>query len=1048
MRSSPGEEQRAVLSNRMTMRTRGLRVLSPLLWVSAFACGSASVDAPSATDDAALDDAQTSDVSAPDAEDTASSDDAEVPASGPCDPYGRPFYGPAPYQGIHGGPGHTDLVACDLAPSFTAGWHALTGFGVAQPNTFSPDGRTTYVTTSAPPADESGCTLHALDTVTGSTRWCKPVPGAIGASADVDVDGHLYVAAAGAVRSFTAEGEERWTLPLAPNEAAFGSHFTSDGYVATVTSAARLLLLERADGRIAAELDLAEAFGLAPGPSAIDVELATLLPDPVKDDFERVFGDVGDLLSQFGGVSQGYTDNTVAIGPDGSLYAVGWGAPDEDGDRSVVKIRVAEGPVLEPMWRVRLVKGSASSPSVSPDGRWLKITDGNSNLSTLAPKDAGGSMRLVDIAACDENTDANTDPGRCEPASVVPLRSGPALGASPILDAGEHYQWEVQLAGLTTPSSVPDLIRYDGEKPVWELHLPGNASWTSVLTLTRDHVIGTVTWASPSDESLGGIVLPATAESALIVVRRDTGRVESYARVPDDSTSTVTVGPDGALYVTLLGLISGFALDTPIVGGVVRFDPSDASPEPFDWVRPPTPLPPIGEALDYTDGPGVAMPFPGGPPPAHPHLAPIPDSNIHNDAWMTDAYDRPGPIGNGAVRRSADLGGLCGTIAFDTQGRIMTTCLGISDPTLYLLDPRTLGEIARFPLPPRAAPTSGRNPLQDYTGGGYFALDADDHAILATSERTILRVGAGMRDGLTVLEEKERIDLTSTLGEDERVTSVLPDWDGRLWIVTRGGRVLVEAGGAVAARDLGEAVQNSFAIDDEGAYLVTDAALYKLGCDGDCTKGPAVRWRQVYANSGIDKPGQADAGSGTTPTLFDHALGPMVAITDNADPMQVVVLRRDDGSIVCEVPVFAMGASATENSLIASGESLFVENNYGYEGLSDVTGKTTTPGFARVDVEADGSCSVVWSTDAVSAPSVVPKLSRATGLIYSFAKAGDSDGWYWTAIDAHTGEVAFRRLAGTGPAFNNNYAGLALGKEGRAFLGVLLGVVSLEDTAP
>ena len=47
-----------------------------------------------------------------------------------------------------------------------------------------------------------------------------------------------------------------------------------------------------------------------------------------------------------------------------------------------------------------------------------------------------------------------------------------------------------------------------------------------------------------------------------------------------------------------------------------------------------------------------------------------------------------------------------------------------------------------------------------------------------------------------------------------------------------------------------------------------------------------------YRNSGIVKPGQADAGSGTTPTIMK---GGYVAITDNADPMNVVVYRRRAG---------------------------------------------------------------------------------------------------------------------------------------------------------
>jgi hypothetical protein len=45
----------------------------------------------------------------------------------------------------------------------------------------------------------------------------------------------------------------------------------------------------------------------------------------------------------------------------------------------------------------------------------------------------------------------------------------------------------------------------------------------------------------------------------------------------------------------------------------------------------------------------------------------------------------------------------------------------------------------------------------------------------------------------------------------------------------------------------------------------------------------------VYPNDGTQKPGQSEHGSGTTPTL----MGPdLVAITDNADPIDVIAYRR------------------------------------------------------------------------------------------------------------------------------------------------------------
>ena len=65
-------------------------------------------------------------------------------------------------------------------------------------------------------------------------------------------------------------------------------------------------------------------------------------------------------------------------------------------------------------------------------------------------------------------------------------------------------------------------------------------------------------------------------------------------------------------------------------------------------------------------------------------------------------------------------------------------------------------------------------------------------------------------------------------------------------------------------------------------------------------------------------------GSGTTPTL----LGDYVAITDNADPINVAVYRRRDGKQIRRQPVFEKGTGSTDNSLIGAGHSIIVENNY------------------------------------------------------------------------------------------------------------------------
>ena len=144
--------------------------------------------------------------------------------------------------------------------------------------------------------------------------------------------------------------------------------------------------------------------------------------------------------------------------------------------------------------------------------------------------------------------------------------------------------------------------------------------------------------------------------------------------------------------------------------------------------------------------------------------------------------------------------------------------------------------------------------------------------------------------------------------------------------------------------------------------------------------------------------------------------------------------------------LIAVGLRATDNSLIATDRSLIVENNYGYSISATMNGGVTAPGLARVDVlKGRRGCRTVWTSDE-RAPSVVPKLSLDNGLVYTYTKPPreDSvDAWYLTTLDFSTGETIYRRLAGTGFGYNNNYAPVTLAPDGTAYVGVLGGIVAL-----
>ena len=464
----------------------------------------------------------------------------------------------------------------------------------------------------------------------------------------------------------------------------------------------------------------------------------------------------------------------------------------------------------------------------------------------------------------------------------------------------------------------------------------------------------------------------------------------------------------------------------------------------------------MAAAMPIPQGPGTAgldeflgraatpQPISTPAPPRNPHMAPDGKSNIHVDAYQSDTNRGPGPLGTGGIATtSASYTAECASITLDARGRLVSVCVGLDRPTLRLLDPVTLDTIASYPLPPRT-PGAG-DPLTNFAGGGYFYLDDRDRAVVPTAERHIAIVAVR---GDALVPDGD-IDATAVVAPTDQIISALPDYDGRIWFATKAGVMGIAdpATGAVHALPLGEPIGNSFAAGDDGVYVVTDGALYKLRAGGGSLTGvPAIVWRSGYDNDGTKKSGQTENGSGTTPTLTTSGY---VAITDNADPVKVVVYRRTDGARVCSEPVFDQGASSTDQSLIATQDAIFAENNFGYSSpTATENGRTTRPGIQRVDVRG-GRCSTAWRSDEI-APSAVPKLSLANGLLYTYTKPARDDGkdpWYLTAIDARTGRTVYKRLGGEGLGFNNNYAPITLGPDGAAYLGTLGGIVSWRDKA-
>lgn len=430
----------------------------------------------------------------------------------------------------------------------------------------------------------------------------------------------------------------------------------------------------------------------------------------------------------------------------------------------------------------------------------------------------------------------------------------------------------------------------------------------------------------------------------------------------------------------------------------------------------------------------------------------------------------------------AAVGGECATVTFDADGRLITVCGTFQGFLVKLLDPKSLDTLAEYQLPQRPSTVEAVTRLdlskifKDTSGGAYAYLDQEDRLVLADARQHIVRLAHEQRpDGGWQFRVDADWDLTGHVPHDcaswtnpypsgscDPVTSVMPDWQGRIWWVTRQGRIgtVNPDDGVIRAIKLpGEEIQNSFSVAEDGVSIVSDHALYSFRTTRDGT--PRALWRQPYDRGSGPKPGSVNQGSGTTPDLFGadgaRAAGTYVAITDNADDrMNVLVYRRGaavpaDQRLVCKVPVFGAGASTTDNSLISWGNSLVVENNYGYENVTSLTlGRSVVGGATRIDVRPDGSgCDTVWESE-VRSPSTVPKLSTANGLLYFYEKDPNRlgiDAWYLTAVDFRTGERRWKRQVGTGMAYDNSWAPITLGPDGTAYIGVFNGITAVRDTS-
>jgi hypothetical protein len=463
----------------------------------------------------------------------------------------------------------------------------------------------------------------------------------------------------------------------------------------------------------------------------------------------------------------------------------------------------------------------------------------------------------------------------------------------------------------------------------------------------------------------------------------------------------------------------------------------------------------------------------------HPFMAPSAGNNMHCDASMSDTYEASGPLGlNSQVSsRTQGFGGY-GTIGYDSAGRLVGVYSNGRGFQLELMDPYTLEELASFDLPPRPWYwlLQGVLPWQYLGAGTYFYLDNEYRAIVPTTRNALLVIQVpepGSTGQFELVREYDLAEYVVSMSwpKQDSIAWVLPEWNGEYyWYATTGGvlgTVDVESGAVHTLRLDGEAIENSFAVGQDGVYVSSDYALYRLSQDG--SGDIVVDWRTEYDRGPRKKPGHITRGSGTTVTLLG---GPedLAVITDNAEPqIHLLFIRRSDGALMCKTPVFEEGKSGTDVSTVGFEQadevgngtgvfSVLVENNWGHHTFPR---SRPEAGLTRVDVtrQHDGTyrCREIWASQERSIG--VFKLSFGSGLVYMYWR-GESDPvtngylvgpiskWYLTAVDFASGETVYKQLTGTGLGYNNWAGAIFLHPDGgMAYSTTIFGLVSVRDAA-
>lgn len=470
------------------------------------------------------------------------------------------------------------------------------------------------------------------------------------------------------------------------------------------------------------------------------------------------------------------------------------------------------------------------------------------------------------------------------------------------------------------------------------------------------------------------------------------------------------------------------------------------------------------------------------------------DSNIHHDCYNTDSTDEILPL---AIYPEINVSyetvnaNASPAIFFDSYGHAVVPLKG---------------GLAIRDINAEETATQGAFIPAKQDGGGYVIqssysfVDESNRLVCPTSNNHVLMLKTTDESGNVLPEFQKVLDVDikavaeAALGKtlDQKLLSVVFDYEGNLWFATGGFRIYPERkqqgavgyisreaidtilngkeadlANAVFVYELtpGEGAENGISASKEGAVILTNQNCYLFRAENGVKKV----WGTPYESVGAKDSKEGDEttggglawGSGCSPSLSPD----LVMFTDNQNPVNLVALDMKTGEKVASHPVIDELPEnvqvSVENSAIvyddgegtvstvvcnwfgAGSANLAKEDNdssiQSYENIYDMNwlkqgNKMIMPGVERVDTikTKDGyEMKSIWCRDDIRDTSMM-KLSTATGYIYGYVQDVESGMWQYIILDFETGKTVFSMDVSSRAGYNNMAIGMYAGNSGNA----------------